>query len=207
MAKDTVQRILTCALDLFNRFGDSNVSTNQIADELDISPGNLHYHFRSRADIVGALFNQLEQALLELAVLPDNSLDSADDIWLFLHLQFERQIAHRFWYRELNQLSSEYPALCKRFQAILELQLRSIQRLLNQLAESGQLRANALERATLARNMLLIMNSWLSFSAVSPDPLADNPNLAVWQVLSLVSAWLRADQRQALERLAQMYLE
>jgi len=206
MARNTAERILICALDLFNEFGASNVSTNQIADELDISPGNLHYHYRSRADILGALFNQLEQSLLELAVVPDNSLDSAEDIWMFLHLQFERQIAHRFWYREINQLSSEYPALRKRFQAILELQQRSIQRLLNQLADNGQLQANALERATLARNMLLIMNSWLSFSAISPDPLAQNPNLAVWQVLSLVAAWLRADQRKALERLAGMYL-
>lgn len=207
MAKNTAERILACALELFNEFGASNVSSNQIADELDISPGNLHYHYRSRADILTGLFNQLEQALLELAVVPDNSLDSADDIWLFLHLQFERQIAHRFWYREINQLSSEYPALRKRFQAILELQQRSIQRLINQLAESGQLEANALERATLTRNMLLVMNSWLSFSAISPDPLAENPNLAVWQVLSLVTAWLRADQRQALERLARMYLQ
>jgi len=206
VARNTAERILNCALELFNEYGASNVSTNQIADELDISPGNLHYHFRSRADIVTGLFNQMEQSLLELAVIPDHSLDTADDIWLFLHLQFERQIDYRFWYIELNQLSSEYPSLCKRFQAILELQQRSIQRLLNQLAESGQLQANALERATLARNMLLIMNSWLSFSALSPDPLSRNPNLAVWQVLSLVAAWLRTDLRKALERLASLYL-
>jgi AcrR family transcriptional regulator len=206
VARNTAERILVCALGLFNEFGASNVSTNQIADEMDISPGNLHYHFRSRSDIITGLFDQLEHALLELAVIPDHSLDSADDIWLFLHLQFERQIAYRFWFREIKQLSGEYPALRKRFQAILELQQRSIQRLLNQLAETEQLQANALERATLARNMLLIMNTWLSFSAISPDPLAQEPNLAVWQLLSLVSAWLRPDQRKALERLAAMYL-
>ncbi len=207
MAKNTAERILNCALELFNEHGASKVSSNQIADELNISPGNLHYHYRSRIDIVTGLFDRMEQSLLELAIIPDNSLDTAEDIWLFLHLQFERQIDYRFWYIELNQLSSEYPSLRKRFQAILELQQRSIQRLLNQLAESGQLQANALERSTLARNMLLIMNSWLSFSALSPDPLSQNPNLAVWQVLSLVAAWLRADLRKALERLARLYLQ
>ncbi|MDA3934576.1 MAG: TetR family transcriptional regulator [Gammaproteobacteria bacterium] len=207
MPKDTAERILACALQLFNDLGASNVSTNQIANEMDISPGNLHYHFRSRAELLHGLFMQMEQAMLELATIPENTLNEAEDIWLFLHLQFERQIAYRFWYREMNQLGGEYPALHKRFQAILELQHRSIQRLLNDLAASGQLEANALERATLSRNMLLIMNSWLSFSAISPDPLAQNPNLAVWQVLSLVAAWLRMDQRKALERLAQLYLQ
>jgi len=40
----TAQRILEAALDLFNRFGEPNVSTTLVAGELNISPGNLYYH-------------------------------------------------------------------------------------------------------------------------------------------------------------------
>ncbi|NTV88570.1 MAG: TetR/AcrR family transcriptional regulator, partial [Burkholderiaceae bacterium] len=41
----TAERILEVTLDLFNRFGEPNVSTTLISAELGISPGNLYYHY------------------------------------------------------------------------------------------------------------------------------------------------------------------
>ena len=48
----TRDRILECALQLFNRQGEPNVSTLEIANEMGISPGNLYYHFHGKEPLI-----------------------------------------------------------------------------------------------------------------------------------------------------------
>ena len=104
----TAERILEVTLELFNRFGEPNVSTTLISAELNISPGNLYYHFRDKEQIVNALFAEFRREMEELT---DNTFEppiSVEDMWLFLHLLFEKIWAYRFLYRDLVDLLSRY---------------------------------------------------------------------------------------------------
>ncbi len=55
-SRETQALILKVALQLFNENRSAAVSTNRIAEACEISKGNLNYHFRTKQDIILALF-------------------------------------------------------------------------------------------------------------------------------------------------------
>jgi AcrR family transcriptional regulator len=76
MTTDTKSRILDTALALFNERGSAGVTTNHVAEALSISPGNLYYHYRNKAEIIRALFARImaewtTNYALPPGVLPD----------------------------------------------------------------------------------------------------------------------------------------
>ena len=60
----TRDRILQTSLRLFNEEGVAAVSTHRVAAEMGISPGNLHYHFKTKQAIVTWLFRRFRRPLL-----------------------------------------------------------------------------------------------------------------------------------------------
>ena len=62
----TRDKILLTSLKLFNDEGEPSVTTVDIANELDISPGNLYYHFHGKEAIIAELFDAFEVELVEL---------------------------------------------------------------------------------------------------------------------------------------------
>src|SRR5262244_3659529 len=74
----TAERILEVTLDLFNRFGEPNVSTTLISAELNISPGNLYYHYPAKDELILKLYDRYDAALTELLRAADDVRDVED---------------------------------------------------------------------------------------------------------------------------------
>ena len=75
----TKDRILHTSLQLFNERGERSVTTNHIASELGISPGNLYYHFRNKQEIIKELMEQYQRETLDMLALPKDRLLNAND--------------------------------------------------------------------------------------------------------------------------------
>lgn len=201
----TPERIAEMALNLFNELGEPNVTTNRIADELDMSPGNLHYHFRTKQDLVELLFGRYEQRMLQL--LGGEMIDEAgvEDAWLFLHLVFEAIAEYRFIYRDLTELCARSRRLHQRVRAILKLSMETANGLLQGLERAEQLSISRLQRDTVVRNIVLISSYWIAFDQVLEPERQPDPQRAAWQVMTLVSPYMLDEARQQFESIASAY--
>ncbi|WP_137890816.1 TetR/AcrR family transcriptional regulator [Ramlibacter sp. 2FC] len=207
----TAERILEVTLDLFNRFGEPNVSTTLISAELRISPGNLYYHYPAKEELINSLFDRYEHALRELLNASDEVRD-VEHAWFFMHTLFELIWQYRFLYRDLNDLLSRNRRLETHFQEILKHKTRAVRTMLDSMARHGALDIDTREAAATATSMVVVLTYWLSYEYVRDPRRALEPERAqqallrgAHHVLHLLLPYLRAQQRQHLLQLVSAY--
>ncbi len=210
----TRERILELSLRLFNDLGEPNVTTSAIADEMNISPGNLYYHFGNKDEIIDSLFEQFEKEIDELLDAPAKRDIHFEDAWLFLHLLFEAIWRNRFIYRDLNDLLSKNRKLEVHFRTILDRKTSAAKALCSALARAGEMSANEREIEALATNMVVVTTYWLSYefsrnARKFNEAQYQNDAMArgAFQVLSLVAPFLSPGGKTLFERLALEYLQ
>jgi AcrR family transcriptional regulator len=207
----TAQRILEVTLELFNRFGEPNVSTTLISAELGISPGNLYYHYPAKDELINTLFDRYERALADLLRAADD-VRNVEDAWLFLHMLFELIWGYRFLYRDLNDLLSKNRRLETHFQFVLKNKGQAVQKMLDGLATGQAIRITLHDVEPVATAMVVVLTYWLSYEYVRDPRRALEPESAgaamlrgAFHVLSLLTPYLESDQRDHLQALAGRY--
>jgi len=202
----TRERILHKSLELFNEYGEPNVTTLLIADELDISPGNLYYHFKSKTDILTELFDWYEHEIMALLDSPNSSMD-IEDQWLFLHLIFEGIAKYRFIYKDVVNVLGRHDKLNQRFKKIITRKRQATLKTLNSLQQQERLNANQNEVEALCEMIVMTATFWLNYAIVTQANLDDTTlSKGVYHVMSLVAPYLQGEQRELLDELKAAYL-
>ena len=207
----TAERILEVTLALFNRFGEPNVSTTLISAELNISPGNLYYHYPAKDELINALFDRFERALNELLNAGDSVRD-VEDAWFFMHTLFERIWEYRFLYRDLNDLLSKNRKLETHFQRIIDNKTRAVKTMLASMTLHRAMSMDSREAEPTATSMVVVLTYWLSFEYVRNPRHALEPENAqtallrgAHHVLNLLIPYLEPVQRLHLQALVDAY--
>lgn len=207
--RNTRELILSTSLDLFNEFGEPNVTTNHIADEADISPGNLYYHFRSKDDIVIELFKRFLTRFQPLTEVPENLALEAEDLWFQLHLSFELKGQFRFFYRNLSDLTSRIPDLDRAMRGLLMRERNAAINLLGGLQRNGALEISEQEKDMLVDNFLLSVTYWIPYADIFDRQGLEQGSAqvaAIARVLQMLIPYLQEPTRTQFKNLTQDYL-
>ncbi|OGO33708.1 MAG: hypothetical protein A2W35_02065 [Chloroflexi bacterium RBG_16_57_11] len=166
---DTKSAILDSALDLFNAQGTAEVTTNHIARDAGISPGNLYYHFRNKAEIIRALFERLFNAWDVIFTLDEVRQPTLDDLERLVRANFETLWEYRFAYRELVALLRQDDQLKGRFLQVRERGFQGFSELFQHFMAAGVLppTTGTSDVTDIAEMCWLISEFWLPYLEVS----------------------------------------
>lgn len=207
----TRDRILGISQILFNARGERAVTTNHIAAELGISPGNLYYHFRNKSEIIAELYQNHQAHILALLTPPmDRPFTMADKAALLEQLA-EALWECRFFYRDTEHILSESAALAALHKQTFDTVFEKTLQLHQALSAAGLIKATAQEQRDLSYNAWIILTNWVSFlrTTIQVD-IGDETNQAlirrgVYQVLALEKAFMTPAALVQLGNLADKY--
>jgi AcrR family transcriptional regulator len=186
--KPTREKILDTSLSMFNALGERNVTTNHIADELGISPGNLYYHFKNKDDIVAQLFALYEARMDEVLARRKRSL-TLDDVHAQLQRVFECMWTYRFLYRDLVDILSRNRKLKQRFARLLNRAEDSAVVVMRGLVDAKIVSATKEEMQAIAEHVVLTTTFWLNYHSVRNKSEATQADIAdgVERVMRLIA--------------------
>ncbi len=169
--KKTKLRILQTARALFNERGFLNVTIRQIAEALEMSSGNLNYHYRKREDILEALyFEMVHHFDARVAALPQQEISFTqirDDIYSSMLVMLD----YRFFWTDLYQLLQLNTAINSHFQAALQKRIGGYTFLFSALQQMKLMQAPSFkdEHTLLGNQMIHFGNTWLYGAILYPE--------------------------------------
>jgi len=202
----TREKILLASLALFNEEGEPNVTTVDIAAEIDISPGNLYYHFKGKGAIILELYQQFEAELVEILNAPLDAL-SGDDSLIYLYIVFEQIYAFRFFYQHQRDVIQRVPELEPRYKRLLSRKHRNAMALLTHFREQQMLSISDEEIAEVSDNIVLVQTYWLNYAELRDLRLSDELMLhkGVFQIVAMLAPYLKGEYQHVLQKLRSLY--
>lgn len=195
----TQERIVQTSLELFNQQGERSVSTNHIAARMEISPGNLYYHFPNKQAIIAQLFQGYETLVDELLQLPaDRQLRVADQRDYLLAI-LDGMWRYRFLHRDLEHLLGVDPDLATRYRRFSRRSLAQAMVIYGAFDKAGILSIDNVQAESLTLNTWIILTSWVRFLSttreIASSPGQDAIRRGVYQVLMLEAGYVTAQAR------------
>ncbi|MFD2036298.1 TetR/AcrR family transcriptional regulator [Belliella marina] len=168
---NTRDKILGCALRLFNENGVAQVSLRTIAADMEISLGNLTYHFKKREEIIEALYFELVSKLdhvINAEAVVENPLESLFDMPSATISNFYE---YRFLMLDFVYITRNHEVIRNHYQKLMEVREQQFEGMINGLIEAKLIREETIadEYKYLFKNLRIVSDFWLSAACIDKN--------------------------------------
>ncbi|WP_413289115.1 TetR/AcrR family transcriptional regulator [Bdellovibrio sp. HCB337] len=158
----TKERILLTSIDLFNRSGVVAVTTNHIAKAMDISPGNLYFHYDNKEEIIIELFKRMCKETYQIWRFRKGS---SKNPLAFIDENFELYWKYRFFHREMYSLRRKDIALANMWRNHVQKMMKLMEVLYRRWVREGKMVQikDADEMQYISETLLAMATTFLQF--------------------------------------------
>lgn len=197
------------SLELFNQQGERSISTNHIAAHMEISPGNLYYHFPNKQAIIAVLFSEYETLVESFLRPPQGRAATVEDKRFYLQELLTAMWGYRFLHRDLEHLLDNDPELAARYRRFSQRCLIQGSAIYEGFVDAGILRMDKVQIESLTLNAWIILTSWVRFLCTTRENSSHLSEQAikrgVYQVLVLEGGYVTEQAREAVDALYQEF--
>jgi len=171
----TKDKIIETAIDLFNIHGTKVISTNHIAKEMGISPGNLYYHFRSKNDIIRSISDNFSNELgSALKIQLDTISDFSSNLTSLFNRFFKIQQSYQFLFLEGVHLTKQDSRLLDNYTNLRSLIKKGYHELLSNLVKIKIMKRQSLNIIDdLLDTQWIIMWYWINHTILDRNTYDD----------------------------------
>jgi AcrR family transcriptional regulator len=161
----TRDRVLETCRRLFNERGPVAVTTAELAASAGINEGNLYYYFKTKEQMLLALFERFEQ---ELAALHEDAARRSaggdpDSYGAGLEAFFDLVWSWRYLYRDGLAIMALAPGLQQRISTHAQATLQELEREVRDMNARGRLAVPEAHIEALARNAWIVCTYWFQY--------------------------------------------
>jgi AcrR family transcriptional regulator len=186
MAKmSTRDLILEVAIVLLNERGESIVTSVDLAHEMNISPGNLYYHFKGKEQVVEELYAQFHaRVLVALQEITAQTKGNPKEILAGLALVSDILQQFKFVSQDLRGLHERYPRLRASISKLLTLLNKTLIALVKLMMDKTKVVESSNASRLLANNLMYTLINFNGYNSML-DPSAQLETLSIEEHLYL----------------------
>lgn len=178
----TKLKIIKKTIELFNENGFSNVSLSKIAEALELSPGNLTYHFNKKDDLMNAVYLYFQEELLKVS--PETDVETTfQKIDEQIKEFYKFQSKFKFFYLDLLEIERAFTIIAEKHYLHIANQIKRLYLVLKSNEKREVLKSYESDTVyqNLARQIWMTSVYWMSQSMVRglSDHVDDLRN-AIW---------------------------
>ena len=178
---------------MFNEQGVDSISTRHIAAAMQISVGNLHYHYANKKEVLLAIQKQFTAATDSLAYqLQSIDVKSFTDFNLIIKNTFGLIYDYRFLFNDRLILSRKYPETDLVFYQMIRTRTAEFHATIAKLMEASLIRADLpnSQYDFLFKQITMLYNSWSSHIKLFSPELSDRQEIIEYYSKLTASIWI-----------------